>query len=332
MSDPTAAPAVPVASLVGPTASGKSTVALEVVRRARAAGGREVELVSVDSMAVYRGMDIGTAKPSPEVRAEVPVHLVDLVDPSEEYTVRQFAEAARDALAGVAARGHGALLVGGTGLYLRAVVDGLTFPGRFPEVAAELDRRVDEAGRSGEPARRAALTELHASLVALDPVAAARIEPGNRRRIVRALEVTVGSGRPFSSYGPGLDAYPPTAVAQFGLDLDATDVDRRIAERLAAQLAAGFVDEVRSLAARPAGLSRTARQALGYRELLSHVEEGVPLDEALAETARRTRAFARRQRAWFRRDPRIVWVEPGDDAAGAVGAALAAPVGDWQPQ
>ncbi len=329
MSDPPAVPpAASVASLVGPTTSGKTAVSLEVVRRARASGGREVELVSVDSMAVYRGMDIGTAKPSPEVRAEVPVHLVDLVDPSEEFTVRQFAEAARTALAGVAARGHGALLVGGTGLYLRAVVDGLTFPGRFPEVAAGLDRQVDEAGRSGETARRAALAELHARLSGLDPAAAARIEPGNRRRIVRALEVTIGSGRPFSSFGPGLAAYPPTAVAQFGLDLDMADVDRRIAARLAAQLAAGFVDEVRSLAARPAGLSRTARQALGYRELLSHVEAGVPLEEALAETARRTRAFARRQRAWFRRDPRIVWLGPGDDPVGEVGAALAAPVGD----
>ena len=306
-------------ALVGPTASGKSRVALEVVRAVRAAGGPgDVELVSVDSMAVYRGMDIGTTTPGPEVRAEVRYHLVDLVDPDEEFTVTRFQAAARDALAGIAARGNRAVLVGGTGLYLRAVTDGLEFPGRYPGVADRLRAQLDAMGPEGSPARAVALAGLHGELTGLDPVAASRIEPGNERRLVRALEVTLGSGRPFSSYGPGLERYPAPTAAMVGLRPDPSDTDRRIAERFEALLDAGLLDEVRVLAARPAGLSRTARQALGYRELLAHVEDGVPLDEAVAEAVRRTRQFARRQWAWFRRDPRITWVDPDDDPVAVV--------------
>ena len=144
-------------------------------------------------------------------------------------------------------------------------------------------------------------------------MAAARIEPGNERRLVRALEVTLGSGRPFSSFGPGLERYPPSPVTMVGMRRDAAESDRRIEERFTRLMDEGFLDEVRGLAARPGGLSRTARQALGYRELLTHLEDGVPLEDAVAEAIRRTRAFARRQRAWFRRDPRIEWVDPGDD-------------------
>ncbi|HEX4162595.1 MAG TPA: tRNA dimethylallyltransferase, partial [Acidimicrobiales bacterium] len=136
-----------------------------------------------------------------------------------------------------------------------------------------------------------------------------RMEPTNRRRVVRALEVTLGTGRPFSEFGPGLDAYPATGVPQVGLAVGAEETDRRIAERFAAMVEAGLVDEVRALAGRRRGISRTARQALGYREVLAHVEQGVPLDECLAEAVRRTRQFARRQASWFRRDPRIAWSE-----------------------
>ena len=306
-------------ALVGPTASGKSQLALEVVRAVRESGaGTDVELVSVDSMAVYRGMDLGTTKPTREEQDEVPYHLVDLVDPDEEFTVTRFQAAAREALAGIAERGHRAVLVGGTGLYLRSVVDELEFPGRYHAVAAGIRAELDAAGSDGSEGRLGAVAGLHERLAALDPTAASRIEPGNERRLVRALEVTIGSGRPFSSFGPGLDRYPPTAMALVGLRPDAEEIDRRIGARMEAMLDAGLLEEVRSLAARPGGLSRTARQALGYRELLAHVENGLPLDEAVAEAVRRTRQFARRQRAWFRRDPRIRWVDPDEDAVAVV--------------
>jgi tRNA dimethylallyltransferase len=279
-------------------------------------------LLSVDSMAVYRGMDIGTAKPTAAEREAVPYHLVDLVDPSEEFTVQQFQHEARAALAGIAERGHGALLVGGTGLYLRSVVDDLAFPGRFPDVAADLVAEVEEAGAAGGEGERSAWARLHGRLAELDPEAAARIHATNRRRILRALEVTLGSGRPFSSFGPGLERYPPTSVGQVGIRLDPHLLDDRIAARFHRLMEAGLLDEVRALASRPAGLSRTARQGLGYRELLAHVEDGVPLADAVEEAVRRTRAFARRQVAWFRRDPRIVWVHPDGDPVAAVTACF----------
>jgi len=288
-------------ALVGVTASGKSELALGVARRRG-----DCEIVSVDSMCVYRGMDIGTSKPGPEARAAVPHHLLDLVDPEEEFTVTQFQAAAREALADIGRRGRHALLVGGTGLYQRAVVDDLAIPGRYPGVAAALEAELDE-GRAGT-------ADLHARLVELDPVGAGRMEPTNRRRVVRALEVTLGAGRPFSAFGPGMEAYPATGIPQVGLSLPAGEVDRRIAERFAAMVAAGLVDEVRALAARPEGISRTARQALGYREVLAHVEDGAPLGECLDEAVRRTRQFARRQASWFRRDPRIAWARDPTEA------------------
>ena len=316
-------------ALVGPTASGKSVLALEAAVRLNEAaspagerGPAGVELVSVDSMAVYRGMDIGTAKPTPAVRARVPYHLVDLVDPSDEFTVQQFQRAARHALHGIAERGHAALLVGGTGLYLRSVVDDLTFPGRYPEVAATLAEQADRAGPEGSPGRRDELRGMHRRLAGMDPVAAGRIEPTNERRLMRALEVSVGSGRPFSAFGPGLEQYPPSRVTLIGTDPGPEALDLRIAERFVRLMDEGLLSEVRALAGRPGGLSRTARQALGYRELLAHLEEGLALDRAVDLAIQRTRAFARRQRAWFRRDPRIVWLEGCDDPAGAIVAAL----------
>jgi len=292
---------------VGPTASGKSALALEVARR-----HPEVELVSVDSMQVYRGMDIGTAKPTSEQQAEVPHHLIDLADPSEDFTVTRFQAAFRQVLEGIDGRGHRALLVGGTGLYLRAVVDRLDVPGRFPEVRAALEAEADTAA-------------LHRQLTHLDPVAAARMTPTNRRRVVRALEVTVGSGRPFSSYGPGLAEHPPTDVALVGVWLPRHVVSERVGRRFRAMLDAGFVEEVRGLARRPGGISRTARQALGYRELLGHVEDGVALDVAVDAAIRRTRAFARRQRVWFRRDPRVRWLGAVENPL----AVLPVLLGDW---
>jgi tRNA dimethylallyltransferase len=300
---------VTAVALVGVTAAGKSGIALELARRRG-----DCDIVSVDSMCVYRGMDIGTSKPNAEARALVPHHLLDLVDPDEEFTVSQFQAAAREALAEVASAGRHALLVGGTGLYHRAVVDDLAIPGRYADVAAALEAELDQGGI--EPA------DLHARLRALDPVAAARVAPTNRRRVVRALEVTLGAGRPFSAYGPGLEVYPEGGVAQVGLAVPTDEVDRRIQARFDDMVHAGLVDEVRALASRPSGLSRTARQALGYREILAHVEEGVPLPSCLEAAVRRTRQFARRQASWFRRDPRVRWAAEPDEAEALLERAL----------
>lgn len=305
----TTGPAVAPVALVGVTASGKSQLALHVARRLG-----DVELVCVDSMTVYRSMDIGTAKPDAAARAAVPHHLLDLVDPSEEFSVADFQRVARDALEDIAGRGRRALLVGGTGLYLRAVVDRLEIPPRYPEVAAALEREADEPE---------GVARLHARLAQLDPLAASRTTGANRRRIVRALEVTVGSGRPFSSYGPGLTGYPATDVTLVGLPLDRETADRRIHERVLRFMEEGFLDEVQMLASRPEGLSATARQALGYRELLAHVERGAPIEACVEETVRRTRLFARRQRRWFARDPRIRWLGPREDPAAVLATALA---------
>ena len=261
-------------------------------------------------MQVYRGMDIGTAKPTATERGGIPHHLIDIADPGEEWTVTRWAAAADAAIAGIESRGHRALLVGGTGLYFQAVVDRLTPPGRYPEVRAALE---EENGTA----------VLHQRLSDMDPVAAARMEPSNRRRVIRALEVTVGSGRPFSSFGPGMTAYPPTSWRLAGIWLPRPVVADRIAARLRGMVATGFVEEVERL--RQGGLARTARQALGYREILRHLEDGLPLEEAIDEAVRRTRAFARRQRVWWRRDPRIAWYGAIENPLAVIGAIL----GDW---
>ena len=263
-------------------------------------------------MQVYRGMDVGTAKASAAERAEVPHHLLDVADPSEDFSVARFQALAAEAIAGIEARGRRALLVGGTGLYVQAVVDGLALPGEWPEVRADLAAQTNE--------------ELRRRLAAADPLAASRIEPGNTRRLVRALEVTIGSGRPFSSFGPGLTSYPAAATRRFrlaGVWLPRPALSARIEARYQAQLADGFLDEVRRLSA--AGMSRTARQALGYRELLDHLAGACSLADAVDAAVRRTREFARRQRAWFRRDPRITWLgTPGNPVD-----LLPALLGDW---
>jgi tRNA dimethylallyltransferase len=292
---------------VGATASGKSALALAMARR-----DPSIELVSIDSMQVYRRMDIGTAKPTPAERAEVPHHLIDIVDPWEDFTVTAFAARARTAIADVEARGRRPLLVGGTGLYLRAVIDELTVPGRFPEVRDELE---------AEPDTRA----LHRRLSEVDPIAAGRMQPTNRRRIVRALEVTIGGGRPFSSFGPGLEVYRPSRFHIVGIDLPFAALAARIEDRYRQQIAAGFVSEARRLLVDPRGISRTAGQALGYKELFAHLTGACGLEEAITLALRRTRRFARRQRSWFGRDPRVRWLR-ADDPSGLV-EPLAAELG-----
>ena len=244
-------------------------------------GPAGVELVSVDSMAVYRGMDIGTAKPTPEIRARLPYHLLDLVEPSEEFTVQQFQRAARQALAGIAARGNAALLVGGH-RPLPAVGGGRpVVPGSVPRggrPAVRPDRRGGRRG--GVPPSGPCWPTSTGSSSSSTRWPPAGVDPANRRRLVRALEVTLGSGRPFSEFGPGLERYPPSPVLMVGIDRPPDELDRRIAERFEGLMDRGLLDEVATLAARPGGLSRTARQALGYRELLAHLEEGVPLEAA----------------------------------------------------
>ncbi len=281
---------------------------MEVARRLG-----DVELVVVDSMQVYRGMNIGTAKPTDEERAEVPHHLLDLVGPGEEWSLTRWSTAAKSALTEIESRGHRALLVGGTGLYFQALVDGLEPPGRYPEAKALLEAQADTVG-------------LYRRLTEVDPLAAGRMEPSNRRRVIRALEVTIGSGRPFSSYGPGMARYAATSWRMAGLWLPRPVVAGRIRDRLAAMVSGGLVAEVERLLSGPGGLSQTARQALGYREVLQHLEGGLPLIDAIAEAERRTRAFARRQRVWWRRDPRLRWYGAADNPF-AVTAQL---LGDWK--
>jgi tRNA dimethylallyltransferase len=280
-------------AIVGSTASGKSDVALAVARRLG-----DVELVSVDSMQVYRGMDIGTAKPTPAEQAEVRHHCIDLVEPTTEFTVGDFQPAYRVAIDGIGRRGHRALLVGGTGLYHRVVIDDFDLPGEFPTIRTTLDCEPDTVA-------------LHARLAEHDPVAAGKMEPGNRRRVVRALEVTIGSGRPFSSFGPGLDSYPPSAVVQIGLRRPRAVIADRIERRVHAMIDAGLVDEVERLLV--TGFSRSAGQALGYKEIVEHVEGRIGKDEAIEMIITRTRQFAVRQERWFRRDPRVQWVDVEHD-------------------
>jgi tRNA dimethylallyltransferase len=265
---------------------------------ARSAG--DVEIVSLDSMQVYRGLDIGTAKPTRAERAEVVHHLVDVADPSEEWSVRLTQESVREVLAGIEARGLRALLVGGTGLYVRAVVDDLEIPPTDRAIRDDLDRSVDDD---------AGLARAYERLNRLDPAAAARMERGNRRRIVRALEVIELTGRRFSSFGPGIDEYPAPAISvtMLGLRFDAPDLAARIARRFDRMRQTGLVEEVGSLA--ETALSRTAREAIGYRELLAYFAGRIEtLDDAFDTAVRRTRRFARRQRTWFGRDPRVQWI------------------------
>lgn len=292
------------AALVGGTATGKSTVAL-----ALAADDADWEIVTVDSMQVYRGMDVGTAKPTPAEQALAPHHLLDLAEPWEHYDVATYQAAARAAISDIEAREKRALLVGGTALYLRAVVDDLHIPGQYPATRAEIEAEL----AAGVP-----VTALHDRLSRVDPLAASRIDPHNERRITRALEVTVGSGRPFSSYGPGLEEHPPTPFRLAALRWSRDALDGRIDARYDAQLDGGFLDEVHRLLAHPRGMGTTARQALGYRELAAHVEDGVPLGDAVAEAKLRTRRFSRRQDKWFRRDPRIAWFDVAADPLDAV--------------
>ena len=273
--------------VAGSTGSGKSEVAINLAKELNG------ELICSDSMQVYRGMNVGTAKPSTEEQSEVAHHLIDLVAPTESFTLVDFQNAYATALSEITKRDGIPVLVGGTGLYLRAVLDGLSPPPRFEDLANELGR---------EPNTEA----LYERLVGLDPTAAGRMESSNRRRIIRALEVTIGTGRPFSSFGPGLNHYPEVPYRVVGIEIERAELDERITNRYEQQIEEGFLAEVEALS--HLQLSRTASQALGYRELLMHVRGELSLSEALELAVQRTKRFARRQQRWFRRDPRVEWV------------------------
>ena len=295
--------------ILGPTASGKSSLAMAL---ATSDAGRDVgiELLSIDAMQVYRGMDIGTAKPTVSEQALVRHHLIDLVDATQAFTVAQFQIAYQHAVDDITSRGGRALLVGGTGLYVRAVVDGLTLPGQWPEVRARLD---DELVTLGPEA-------LHQRLCHLDPTAGSKMEPSNSRRIIRAVEVCEGSGRPFSSFGPGVDTYPASEVQQVALRWPRDVLARRIEERVRVMIERGLQGEVESLLTQ--GLSPTALQALGYKEMVEHIEGRMSLEEVIATIVVKTRQFAVRQERWFRRDPRINWFDIESDPVTEVAPQL----------
>jgi len=270
------------------------------------------EILVCDAMQVYRGMDIGTAKPTGEDRASVVHHGVDLVDANQRFTVADYQAQARDVVHEVRSAGRPVLVVAGTGLYLTALIDNLSFPGEYPDIRAELERESDTA-------------QLFARLHSIDPVSADRIESTNRRRIIRALEVSMGSGQPFSATGPGTGAYPDNGVVQIGIKWEREVLARRIAERVQRMMDEGLLDEVRRLLSGSA-LSKTAAQALGYAELIEHIRGRVPLDEAVRAIVTHTRQFAVRQERWFRRDPRIRWIhvehDPIDEVAPLVAEHL----------
>jgi tRNA dimethylallyltransferase len=284
-----------VIAVVGPTAAGKSGLAVAL---GQALDG---EVINADSMQVYRGMDIGTAKLTPAERRGVPHHLLDVWDVRQTANVAGYQRLARAAIAGITARGKVPILAGGSGLYVRAALEDLAFPGTDPGVRARLEGELNDVGAAA----------LHTRLAAADPAAAAAILPSNGRRIVRALEVIELTGRPFTAtlpdYATGHPAGRP--ALQLGLRLPRDELDRRIEVRVDQMWAAGFEDEVRSLERAGLRQGRTASRALGYQQLLRFLAGEWTLDQARDETVRATRRFARRQESWFRRDPRITWLD-----------------------
>ncbi|GGQ57317.1 tRNA (adenosine(37)-N6)-dimethylallyltransferase MiaA [Couchioplanes azureus] len=280
-----------VVAVVGPTAAGKTALSLAL---AHALGG---EVVNADSMQLYRGMDVGTAKLPAGEREGVPHHVLDIWDVTFPASVAEYQEAARAAVAEIAARGRVPIVVGGSGLYVRAVLEDFSFPGTDPGIRERLEAELAETG----PAR------LHERLRAADPDAAARILESNGRRIVRALEVIEMTGAPFTAALPDPKPYYPSV--QIGVDRDTEELDRRIAERVDLMWAGGLLDEVRKLDAAGLREGRTASRALGYQQALAQLDGALTEEEAKADTVRGTRRFVRRQRSWFRRDPRITWLD-----------------------
>lgn len=295
-----------LAVLCGPTAVGKTEVAIPLAERLGA------EIVCADSRTVYRRMDIGTAKPPVALRRRVPHHLIDIIEPDEPFTLADYQRLATRAIAEIRARGRLPLLVGGTGLYIRAIADQLVIPPVPPDQS--LRARLEAEEREHGPGH------LYARLAALDPPAARRIHPRNLRRVIRALEVTMLSGTPISQQqGRGSPSGP---LAVVGLTMERGALYRRIDARVDAQLAAGLVDEVRGLLASGVPAHAPAMQGLGYREIAGWLAGAYELDEAVRRLKRNTRRYAKRQLTWFRRDPRIVWVPTTGADADSVAARV----------
>ena len=301
--------------LVGPTASGKSSLAAALVRR-YAQEGRRAELINADSMLVYRGMDIGTAKPSEAERAEIRHHMVDLLDVTENATVAEFQQLARQAIADCIGRHVIPIVVGGSALYVRAIIDDFDFPGTDPGIRARLEHELTTQGAE----------RLHQRLSAADPVAAARILPGNARRVIRALEVIELTGQSFSAELPE-HRYRLTDVVQIGIAVARPALDARITARVDAMWAAGFVDEVRRLASAGLREGLTASRGLGYRQVLRFLEGEITEAQARDLTILATRKFARRQESWFRKDARITWLPYDHCDLVSASYALAGPGG-----
>jgi len=278
--------------IVGPTASGKSELGLKMAESAPPA-----EIISADAMAIYEEMNIGTAKVSLSERRKIPHHLVDVASVTENYTVSQFQAEAFSVIRRLQQNSINQIIVGGTGLYVRSVVDEFTMPPNFPDIRQELELEPDA-------------DVLWQRLNELDASAASKMEPTNKRRIVRALEVCIGSGQKFSSFGPGVNHYEKTSHVQIGLEIDRTVLDERIEKRFDFQVENGFVDEVQNLM--KLELASTAMQALGYKEIMKHLKGEYSLEDAINESKLRTKRFARRQQRWFRRDPRITWFQAMD--------------------
>jgi tRNA dimethylallyltransferase len=285
---------VPVIAIVGPTASGKSGLALELARRL------DGEIVNADAMQLYRGMDIGTAKLSVEERGGIAHHQLDVLDVQQEASVAAYQREARLDIAAIRGRGHRPVVVGGSGLYVRAALDRLDIPPTDPVVRARLREELMYDG----------IEAMFARLLNADPVAAQAIQPNNDRRVVRALEVIELTGRPFSASLPTREYALPTIT--IGLQIPRPELDVRIKDRVHRMWSAGLLDEVRQLDASGLRAGRTAGKALGYSQALAHLDGLLTAEEAIEDTIAATRRFARRQESWFRPDPRIHWLDCDD--------------------
>lgn len=287
--------ATPIVAVVGATAAGKTSLSLDL---AETLGG---EIINTDAMQVYRGMDIGTAKLPVAERRGIPHHLLDLLDIAEPASVADFQALAREEIATLRKAGKTPVLVGGSALYTRAILDRFEFPGTSEEVRERLEKELETAGEKA----------LHDRLRALDPVAAERIEIDNGRRVVRALEVIELTGEPFSARLPEQVYHDPASI-QIGVDISREALDVRIRQRVSEMFESGFIDEVARLLEAGLGRSRTASKAIGYKEVAAYLAGETTLEDAVERTAIKTRQFARRQDAWFRKDPRVVWVSYDD--------------------
>lgn len=297
-----------VVAVIGPTAAGKSALSITLAEQLGA------EVVNADSMQLYQGLDIGTAKLTVDERAGVPHHLLDIWPVTAPASVAEYQRLARAAIDDILRRGRLPLLVGGSGLYVRAVLEKFDFPGTDPALRDRLEAELAETGPG----------PLHARLAAADPAAAAAILPGNGRRIVRALEVIELTGRPFTAALP--EPVPYYDAVQLGIDLPTGPLDERIARRVDRMWEQGLVDEVRALLGQGLRDGRTASRALGYQQVLRMLDGEYDDEQARAETVRATRRFVRRQRSWFRRDARVCWLDGADpDLVRSAHAALRAP-------